>query len=37
VGCLYLDETFLALPMRSQLPRGLEVCYSPDAFVKRPW
>lgn len=36
-GCVYFDETMISGAMRLKLPRGLEVCFTPDAYLSRPW
>jgi hypothetical protein len=36
-GCLYFDETMISGAMRLKLPRGVEVCFTPEAYLNRPW
>ena len=37
VGCVSMDETVISALTRSRLPRGLDVCYTPDVLMRRHW
>ena len=36
-GCVYFDETMIDSSMKALLPRGLDICYTPAVYLRKPW